>query len=51
MEKLKVGDMLSVKMKIISITEDVKGFHYRAQPLDKKPYDPSIEIDENDIVK
>lgn len=49
MEKLKVNTFITVKMKVTSITEDAKGFHYRAQLLDAKNYDPSVEIKEDDI--
>jgi hypothetical protein len=49
MEKLKVGTFVVVKMKVVTIIEDIKGFHYKAQLLDAKPYDPSIEIKADDI--
>ena len=49
MEKLKIGTFITVKMKVVMILEDVKGFHYKAQLLDAKPYDGSVEVKEDDI--
>ena len=49
MEKLKVGTFVVVKMKVVTIIEDIKGFHYKAQLLDAKPYDGSVEVKEDDI--
>jgi hypothetical protein len=49
MEKIKIGTFIIVKMKVVSIIEDVKGFHYKSQLLDAKPYDVPFEVNEYDI--